>query len=266
VPSPDRRTLARQTDRLAQAPASRYEAADGYTVCRTPERPEYVFGNYLILDEPPARDELPAWLDRAAATFGTARPAVVQWEQPDRYLWPELPELTLIEHLVLAGTAPTADPVDPADAAVPRLPARLAEVATDQQWDDLVRFAARETATDEAWTRWRYGQYRALGGGCRWLVALDTDRIVAAGGLVGDARLDRFQEVVTAEHRRRRGLATALCGELLRRTQRADRLAVAVADPADGADRVYRALGLEPAGYQYTVLAPAVRARSRRDA
>ncbi len=261
MPPPDRRTLARQTDRLAQAPASRYEAADGYTVCRTPERPDYLFGNYLILDEPPERDELPVWLDRAAATFETSRPAVLQWEQPDRYpSTAELPERNLIEHLVLAGTGPTADP------AGPRLPALLAEVATDQQWDDLVRFAAGETATDEAWTRWRYQQYRALGSGCRWLVALDSDRIVAAGGLISDARLDRFQEVVTAEHRRRRGLATALCGELLRRTRRPDRLAVAVADPADGADRVYRALGLEPAGYQYTVLAPAVRARSHRDA
>lgn len=249
--------MARQTDRLAQAPASRYEPADGYTVCRTPERPDYVFGNYLILDEPPLA-ELPLLLDRAAATFGVARtrPVALQWEQPDRHPSPAaLPGCTLIEHLVLAGTALTTD------SAAPRLPAQLAEVAADQQWADLVRFAARETATDEGWTRWRYGQYRALGSSCRWLVALEENRIVAAGGLVSDARLDRFQEVITAEDRRRRGLATAVCAELLRRTRRPDRLVVAVADPATGADRIYRALGLEPAGYQYTVLS-----RSRCDA
>ncbi|MEO6503528.1 MAG: GNAT family N-acetyltransferase [Jatrophihabitantaceae bacterium] len=262
MPQLDGLSLSRRTDRLAQAPASRYEPADGYTACRTSERGDYVFGNYLILDEPPAADDLPAWIERAVEMFCTepgTRPAVVQWEQFDRYSWPELPGSTLIEHLVLAGTEFVRVPAS--DRAV-----HLAEVVTDGQWADLVRFAACETATDEAWTRWRYAQYRALGSACRWLVALDGDRIVAAAGLVSDARLDRFQEVVTAADRRRRGLATAVCGELLRRTERPERQAVAVADPTTGADRVYRALGLEPVGYQYTVMAPAVPARSGCDA
>lgn len=241
---PEGLTLARRTDRLAQAPASRYEPADGCTVCRTPERPDYLFGNYLILDEPPVPDDLPAWLDRAAGAFGTGtRPAVLQWEQPDRYPPFELPGSTLVEHLVLAGTG-----VATARAA------EVSEVTTDRHWAELVGFAARETATDEGWTRWRYGQYRALGSACRWLVARDGNQVVAAGGLVSEDGLDRFQEVVTAADRRRRGLATALCGELLRRSERPERQAVAVADPATGADRVYRALGLEPVGYQYSVL------------
>lgn len=251
MPPPDRLTLARRTDRLAQAPASRYESRHGYTVCRTPGRPDYVFGNYLILDEPPAPEQLPAWLERAVETFGTGtRPAVVQWEQPDRHPPFELAGSTLVEHLVLAGTGLVTDRA-----------ADVAEVTTDQQWAQLVGFAARETATDEAWTRWRYAQYRALGSACRWLVAQNGNQVVAAGGLVSEAGLDRFQEVVTAADRRRRGLATAVCGELLRRTERPERQAVAVADPATGADRVYRALGLEPIGYQYTVLT-----RSDRDA
>jgi GNAT superfamily N-acetyltransferase len=255
--------VATVTDRLAQAPASRYEPADGYTVCRTAERPDYLFGNYLILDQPPARQQLAGWLDRAAAAFAAPpepRTAVLQWEQPDRYPDGELPGGTLIEQLVLAGDGPAID-----RPAAPPADTDTVEVASDGQWDELVRFAARETATDEGWTRWRYQQYRALGAACRWLVAIADARIVAAAGLVSDAgpdRYDRFQEVVTAADRRRRGLATRLCAELLRRTRRPGRLAVAVADPATGADRLYRGLGLEPVGYQYTVLAPA---RSGRD-
>jgi len=220
--------LAASTDRLAQAPASRYEAAPGYAICRTPQRPGYLFGNYLILDSPPDPASLPSWLDRARAAFPAesgVRDVVLQWEQPDRYL----------------------DPSGPS----------LAEVTSDEQWQDVVRFATAQTAEDEAWTRWRYAQYRELGtDACRWLAAVDGGEVIATGGVVSDQRLDRFQEVLTAADRRRRGLATGLCGELLRRTRRPGRLAVAVADQATGADGVYRKLGLAPVGFQYTVVVP----------
>jgi hypothetical protein len=242
---------------MAQAPVSRYESAPGYTVCRTPARPDYLFGNYLILDQPPDPASLPDWLERARSAFGAESEAVLQWEQPGRYPWRELPDGTLIEHLVLAGRHFTRQP--PAST-------RLIEVVSDVQWEELVRFATRETATGEAWTRWRYAQYRALGQAARWLVAIEDGLIVAAGGIVSAERLDRFQEVVTAADRRRHGLASTVCGALLLRTRRPGRLAVAVADPATGADGVYRGLGLRPVGYQYTILAPGVPTRSRCDA
>lgn len=244
--------LATLTDRLAQATSSYYERAPGCHICRTPSRPDYVFGNYLILDDPPGTEALSSWLERARAAFpaGSGVDTVaLQWERADRVTG-MAPESAQMEHVVLAAE-------DGKGAHGPSVGPELVTVASDRQWEHVVRFAARHTATDEGWTRWRYAQYRALGEQSLWLVALEDDAIVASGGVIHDEGFARFQEVVTAADRRRRGLATSLCAELLYRTRRPYRVAVAVADPATGADSVYRRLGLQPAGFQYTIIAPA---------
>jgi hypothetical protein len=130
------------------------------------------------------------------------------------------------------------------------------EEVADGSWDELIRFAAHETATDLDWTRWRYEEYRRIPAPrhVQWYLARAEGEVIACGGIVTDRRFARFQEVVTRSDRRREGIALALCSNALVNVRNRVSTYVAVADEAVGADRLYRRLGMDITGYQCSLL------------
>ncbi len=57
------------TDSLVRRSFCTERRGDGYTVVETPSRPDFWFGNALVLDRAPAPVDYERWLARHAAIF-----------------------------------------------------------------------------------------------------------------------------------------------------------------------------------------------------
>ncbi len=94
---------------------------------------------------------------------------------------------------------------------------RLHELTSDDDWEQSARVGGGDTPEAHrdsrlVFERRRVAAQRGLvaSGRARWFGAFDGDRLVARLGIVRLGDLARYQEVVTLESHRRRGLAGAL--------------------------------------------------------
>ena len=69
------------TDALARASFAIEEQRDGYTIVRSPDRPDYWFGNCLVLDSEPSPASYEDWIQVHADAFAgvPVRRRVVLW-------------------------------------------------------------------------------------------------------------------------------------------------------------------------------------------
>jgi len=217
-----------------------------YLVIRTPDNPDYWWGNFLLLPGLPGPGQGRDWLARFAAEFPAARHVALGVD--------------------VAGDAPTpaefaaagleADRATVLTAARPRPPAHLATDAeirpldSDDDWRQSVDLAVRcfDGGDPGDFLQRRAAARRRLtqtGAGV-WFGAFARGRLLAQLGLfdVGDGYA-RYQHVETDAAARRRGLAGTLVWTAARygREVLGTSTFVIVADPAGTAIRIYRACG-----------------------
>lgn len=241
------RTLGLATEALVMTGLSEIEDKGPHLVLRTPGEPTYWFGNAVILRDRPGDPGAAEALFRAE--FPDAAHVCLQWDRP------EGPDLS-----AFADVGFKTDRVDVLTAAgpVPRpgLPAGLVMRALqdDGDWGALHALSLDIGIEDGqdgpghaafldgriAARRRQIGQ--GLGG---WFGVFDGDLLVAAMGLLHDARVMRFQDVQTRASHRRRGICAALLGHVqdwgLARAP--DAVAVIVADTDSAAGRLYARAG-----------------------
>ena len=217
-----------------------------YLVIRSPDNPDYWWGNFLLLREPPR--EGGTWLTRFAAEFPAARHVAIGVDTTEDQI--AIPEEFLAAGLELQrATVLTA-----ADVPLPPHPHTGAEIRlldSDADWQQSVDLAVRCFDAGEPGD---YLERRAVArrrltqaGAGAWFGAFDDGRLVAQLGVfdVGGGYA-RYQHVETDPAARRQGLAGTLvwdAGRYGREVLRAHTLVI-VADPADVAIRVYRSCGL----------------------
>ena len=272
------RSLALKTELGLAAAKGVLEDRDDYVVVRTPDHPEYYFGNVLVLAAPPQVGEVAYWRRRFADEFrGTPEVRHVAFR------WDSTSDAGALDELRAAGFHVDNDWVMTAEAiAAPPVPfeiralrpdemqavADLGFLISDDHSDKFRRFINKRSA-------WK-AHIIERGLGTFW-GAFDGDTLVGSLGLVKLDRLARYQDVETAPTHRKRGIASALLATAaagidhisapLRGAARPGEAGpfgverfVIVAEPESAASRVYARAGFTVQGRMVsTFSAPASR-------
>jgi hypothetical protein len=229
-----------------------------YLVIRSPDNPDFWWGNFLLLRDPPRTGG--TWLTRFAAEFPTARHVAIgvdtaedQIATPEEFLAAGLePERATV--LTAVGVRPPPHP---------NTDAEIRFLDSDADWRQSVDLAVRCFGVGEPgdYLDRRAAAQRRLTeeGTGAWFGAFVGGRLVAQLGLfdAGDGYA-RYQHVETDPAARRQGLAGTLvwhAGRYGREVLHA-RTLVIVADPADVAIRVYCACGLTDRESQFSFARP----------
>jgi ribosomal protein S18 acetylase RimI-like enzyme len=219
-----------------------------YLVIRTPDNPDFWWGNFLLLARlpEPGRGQGQEWLARFAAEFPAARHVALGVDTTEDAQTPK--------EFAAAGLKPDRATVltttQPKPPLRPNTEAEIRPLDSDDDWRQSVDLAVRcfdggepgDFLERRAAARRRVTQ---KGAGV-WLGAFENGRLLAQLGLfdAGDGYA-RFQHVETEPAARRRGLAGTLVWTAGRYGHEAlgTSTFVIVADPADAAIRIYRACG-----------------------
>jgi hypothetical protein len=243
------RSLGYRTDLMIRLlEGSRVDDRGAYLAIRTPDNPDFRWGNFLLLAEPPERGQAGAWLERFAAEFPEAEHValgidVIEISAVDVG---ELVDvgLQLVRSAVLTATA-VQEPPRPERGATYR------ELAGDDDWRQAEELS---TAVNEGEPGWdpkflaaRTASQRGLteAGHGSWFGALVDGKLVAHLGLITDGSgIARYQNVETHPSWRRKGVAGTLVWYAGQRglADLASTLVI-VADPDQVAISVYRSVG-----------------------
>jgi hypothetical protein len=246
------------TDALVRASFALEERRDGYTIVRSPGKPDYWFGNSLVLDSEPAPASYDGWIRAHAEAFAgvPVERRIVLWENDTRqnlepYDGPLARESVTIFTTRHSPNRATA-------------PARIAPLASQSDWD-----AARVLVTQERieagspdqvdFATWRFeGHHRdADAGRCRVWGAWSGDDLVAFAGLYANGEWARFITPITKAEHRRRGLFSALASRAMSETLAwfPDATIVIAAEKGSGLEKLYEGLGFRLAGEQHALVA-----------
>jgi GNAT superfamily N-acetyltransferase len=243
------RSLGYRTDLMVLSlQGSAIERRDGYRVIRTPDNPTYHWGNFILLDAPPAQGAVDGWIRLFAREFPGARHLAIGVDGVDADAG-DLDELLAAGLEVERITVLTARHFSAPDHPSPQASIRMLEPS---DWAKAIALdhavypsgsASPSDFTVAQFVSRRLLQERGHGG---WFGAFVGERMVAGLGLFDDGSgVARYQSVVTHPDFRGRGLAGALVrfagGRAL--SNRAVTTLVIAADPGDAAIRLYRSLG-----------------------
>jgi ribosomal protein S18 acetylase RimI-like enzyme len=217
-----------------------------YLVIRTPDNPNYWWGNYFLLAGVPGPGQSQGWLTRFAAEFPAARHVALGVDVADLAPVPE--DLAAAGLNTEWATVLTADRLRPPPH--PNTKAEIRPLEGDADWRQSVDLGVR---CHDGGEPGHYLERRAVArrrmtqsGAGAWFGAFEGGLLLAQLGLfdVGDGYA-RYQHVETDPSARRRGLAGTLVWTAARYGRDVLRTStfVIVADPADVAIRIYRACG-----------------------
>lgn len=257
---------ALRTDQFVQPPSVRFQERPGYTVVHTEDRPDYWSGHFLQLDRCPEPGELPSWLDVWKRELGTRQgleKVFLRCEVDGS------PDLTRLEtEARSAGLALEALPVlllttprEPAPSAWEPRPFR--DAADWSALEELLISEFTPSGTPADFLQWQISGHRQRveAGHGEWWGIWDGAGLVGTAGIFWKEGWARFQEVVTRETHRRRGICATLCHHMaaaVRSSGRASKVVI-IAEPGSGAERVYRSLGFEPVSTRLTLWAERAR-------
>jgi GNAT superfamily N-acetyltransferase len=221
-----------------------------HIVVRSPARPAYWWGNFLLLAAAPEPRETAAWLARFAQVFPAAGHVAlgIDTTQPDAADRSGLLEAGLrIERSTVMTASDLREPPHRDRSADYR------PLAGEENWRQSLelRLAADdggELAVTRAFYEQRTSDARRLAehGQGAWFGAFEDGQLAAQLGVFSDGSgLARYQNVETHPAWRRKGLAGTLVWHAGRWAldQMGARTLVIVADPGAGAIRVYRSAG-----------------------
>ncbi|CUR60225.1 putative GCN5-related N-acetyltransferase [metagenome] len=254
----DVRSLGFRTDlALLESAGSQIEDRGELVVVRTPDNPQFYWGNFFLLAAPPAPDAVAGLIEDYDRTFPDSRHramGVDGTEDQSRTLGPLLDAgFTLDPGTVMTASSTHEPPRPNRDATYRRL-------VSDDDWEQRVELAAACNDDHEPETYRLFAERKAAsergrveaGHGAWWGAFLDGRLLSTMGLFTASPGLARFQSVETHPEARGRGLA----GTLVHAVSSygfdelgADTL-VMVADPDYLAIRVYRSVGFTDAEHQ----------------
>ncbi len=186
---------------------------------RTPNNPDYFFGNYMLYPTPPAVGDFARWMTRFEAVFApypAVRHHTFQWlpsDAPDPAALEEFKQagFTIDETSVLATRSVHSD--KPAPDGVD-----FREIRTDAEWLAVIDAQTRDGFPQiplEEYRRYKeaiFANYRKMSeqGLGDWWGAFKGNELVADLGLFFDEDVGRFQSVETAPEHRRQGICRAM--------------------------------------------------------
>jgi len=221
-------------------------------VVRSPGNPGFWWGNFLLLGAWPKEGD--GWLDRFAAEFPRATHVAIGVDAAES--GGDVPaEFGSLE--AETSTVLTCDAIQ-----APRHVSTEAEIRpleSDRDWREsaglTLRCYGEQTPSDFQQLRSVARRRMTRAGRAAWFGAFEGGRLLAQLGVCDAGQgLARYQDVETDPAARRRGLAGTLvwhAGRFARERLGAGTLVI-VADPDDGAIRVYRGCGFADAQHQFS--------------
>jgi len=222
------RSIGLRSDFMFHCPSVAEIADKGdFLAVKTPGHPDYFWGNYLVFDRAPSRDDWRSWEREFEEAF-RGQPAehrAFTWDVTDTVRPPASPEVveSFLEGgydysetvvLVMRRLEP---PPHPNYSCVYR------QITSDADWEkavELQTLCGRETFAELGYTD---GEIRAFvlrtlvvrrelvaKGAGLWMGAFDGDELVADAGLFWENGIGRFQSVETKSERRRQGICATL--------------------------------------------------------
>lgn len=247
------RSLALATDLMVRSDVSELVSKGHYTILRTPQEPDFWFGNAILLHLPPKSETADDLIALSRAAFPNAAHVCLQWDVPDMSLPQEI-----VADLTLQGFD-----VDVSDTLVlneplarPALPdgLRVAALATENDWAQSLALGM-EIAVEDGYDPVLHRPYlaqsvegqrrRIRDGRGAWFGVFAGDLLVAQMGVFHDGKLIRYQQVETRATHRRGGICAALLGHAgaWAMGRAPDAKVVIVADADGPAGRIYRRSG-----------------------
>jgi GNAT superfamily N-acetyltransferase len=242
---------------LRAAEGSEVTDRGGYLVIRSPDNPGFWWGNFLLLRAWPTDGD--GWLGRFAAEFPQAEHVAIGVDATEAggqvtaefaSLEPETSTVLTCAGIRAPGHVNTEAEIRPLES--------------DQDWRQSVELNLRcygePTPGDFQQLRSVVRRRLTQAGRAAWFGAFDGGLLVAQLGICdAGGGLARYQDVETDPAARRRGLAGTLVWQAGRfaRTAFGAGTLVIVADPAEGAIRVYRDCGFADAQTQFSFARPA---------
>ena len=225
-----------------------------YLVIRTPDNPDFYWGNFLLLGAWPDPGTGDGWLARFAAEFPLARHVALgvdaadeQTEMPGEFLAAGLePERATVLTCVAVQPPPNRN-----------TEAEIRPLTSGHDWRQSFELGVRCYGESGLYLERRAKARRRLteAGRAAWFGAFTGDRLLAQLGVCdAGGGLARYQDVETDPTARRRGLAGTLvwrAGRYAREAFGASALVI-VADPAEAAIRLYRACGFADVQLQFS--------------
>ncbi|MCC8404514.1 GNAT family N-acetyltransferase [Paraburkholderia sp. MMS20-SJTN17] len=248
--------LGLATDLLLHAETGLVESRDDYIVVRTPDAPEYFFGNMLVLHRRPAGIDLKRLEHDFAQLIGT--PPLITHRT---FAWPESADSVgsldaFVEQgynaIVCRVLAAHSDDVRP---VAKNSLVKVRPFAVHQDWDDWSRMQLAEMSCPADVTSQRYIAHQQMAyrrlihrGLGNWWGAFINDEQVGSLGLFFLNGVGRFQSVITGKLHRNRNVCKSLMSEVIKLTAaQSDRLVV-VADETYHAGAIYEAMGFQQQG------------------
>ena len=182
-----------------------------HLVVRTEANPTFWWGNFVLVLGEPRSAEVDRWVARFEEEFPDAQHRAVGFAHDggDTDAW-------AARGWEVEGDVDLATTVLPTAADAPD-GIGLRALTSDDDWEQSAQVGARDTSEAQregrlVFERRRVTAQRGLveSGRARWFGAFEGDRLVARLGIVRLGDLARYQDVVTLESHRRRGLAGAL--------------------------------------------------------
>jgi GNAT superfamily N-acetyltransferase len=241
------------------------EQRAGYQVVRSADIPTFYWGNFLLLDGPPAPGGIPFWMSTFAREFPGAEHVAIGVDNTDGET-PDGAELAAAgleaERNVVLTTSAITPPQRPNEAA------EFRALDTDADWLAALRLqeASYDDSDPEGWQGFRgrrlQAKRRMQGEGFgAWFGAFSGGRMVSGLGIFGDGGgIARFQDVDTHPEHRNKGLAGTLvyrASQYALHDMGAQKLVI-VAEPAGPAIRIYRSVGFRDAEIQVQLQRPVV--------
>jgi len=225
------------------------ENHEGYLLVRTPENPDFHWGNCLFVTDTDAVSDAARWVE----TFQSAFPEA-NWVAVGLIHMPANPDAWVAQ-----GVEVEPDDVLTTRSLPRQLPLPDGYTVRRLSGQDWAQSAAQATAENlrtgeyDQQTQERFVQVQARTKASlsernvgAWFGAFIEDELVADLGIVRCGTTARYQSVGTAEAHRRRGLASHLLGVAARwaADQSCDRWVI-ITEATNPARRVYRSLGFE---------------------
>jgi hypothetical protein len=249
---PDNLGLA--TDLLLHAETGIVESRHDYIVVRTPDAPDYFFGNMLVMRHRPSQADMKRLEHDFAQLVGM--PPVIAHRT---FAWPETADnVVTLDAFVEAGYDATscrvlaAHPNHMRSVAInPSVEVR--PFAVQQDWDDWAQMQLADMANPSDVINQRYIAYQQIayrrligrGFGNWWGAYIDGEQ-VGSLGLFFLGGIGRFQSVITAEQRRNQRVCKTLVSKVMALTGGLSDRFVMVADETYHAGSIYEAMGFQP--------------------
>jgi ribosomal protein S18 acetylase RimI-like enzyme len=244
------RSLGYRTDLLVRAlEGSQIEDRGDYLVIRSPHNPDFWWGNFLLLREPPAPGQADQWLARFAAEFPQASHVTLGVDVAEADVM-DSRELTAAGFSLTTSVVLTTSDVRPPSR--PSIEASYRPLSGDDDWRQATELRAvlyeDGAGTGSAFLRSRTAAQRAMtetGHGCWHGAFINGELLSQLGIITGPGGLARYQDVETHPAARRQGLASTLLWHAAQAISPGsdERTLVIVADPQDAAIRLYQSAG-----------------------